>query len=134
MRGRCRARWPAPAHDTMRMGCNQVGGVVQSSHPGSPRGPGPSSQRPAGRRAWRSDGGSSETTATERVMAKSGVLTVGGLAGQPLQVFLLTYVAYVTLYCGRKPLSVAKSAMGLPTATLGNMDTAFLAAYAFGQG
>jgi sugar phosphate permease len=66
-------------------------------------------------------------------MAKSGVLTVGGLAGQPLQVFLLTYVAYVTLYCGRKPLSVAKSAMGLPTATLGNMDTAFLAAYAFGQ-
>lgn len=66
-------------------------------------------------------------------MANSGLLKIGGLAGQPLQVFLLTYVAYVTLYCGRKPLSVAKSAMGLPTATLGDMDTAFLAAYAFGQ-
>jgi sugar phosphate permease len=72
-------------------------------------------------------------TTTGRVMAKTGLLKIGGLTGQPLQVFLLTYVAYVTLYCGRKPLSVAKSAMGLPTATLGNMDTAFLAAYAFGQ-
>lgn len=70
---------------------------------------------------------------TERAMAANGVLKIGGLSGHSLQVFFLTYVAYVMLYCGRKPLSVAKSAMGLPTATLGNMDTAFLAAYAFGQ-
>jgi sugar phosphate permease len=71
--------------------------------------------------------------AAERVMRASGIMKIGGLAGQALQVFVLTYVAYTILYMGRKPLSVAKSAMGLPTATLGNMDTAFLAAYAFGQ-
>ena len=62
------------------------------------------------------------------------VMRVGGLSGTPaLQVFLLTYACYAVLYFGRKPLSVTKGAMGLPTSTLGNMDTAFLAAYAFGQ-
>ena len=55
------------------------------------------------------------------------VLRVGGLSGTALQVFLMTYVSYAVLYFGRKPLSVTKGAMGLPTSTLGNMDTAFLA-------
>eukprot|EP01051_Picozoa_sp_SAG22_P017739 SAG22_NODE_2808_length_2191_cov_1.463671_5_plen_178_part_01 len=62
------------------------------------------------------------------------VLSIGGLRTPvQLRAYALTYLGYSFLYLGRKPLSVTKAAMGLPTATLGNMDTAFLAAYAVGQ-
>ena len=68
-------------------------------------------------------------------------ITINGIEGRgqvnafsvQLRVFLLTYVAYVSIYLGRKPLSVTKGAMGVPTSVLSHMDTAFLACYAFGQ-
>jgi len=51
--------------------------------------------------------------------------------------FVLTWVAYATYYLGRKGFSVAKARMqdelGLSTLALGNIDTAYLAAYAAGQ-
>ena len=61
------------------------------------------------------------------------VLRVGGMGGTQLRVFALTYSAYAAVYFGRKPLSVTKAEIGLPPSVTGGMDTAFLAAYAFGQ-
>uniref|UniRef100_A0A7R9TX90 Major facilitator superfamily (MFS) profile domain-containing protein n=1 Tax=Prasinoderma coloniale TaxID=156133 RepID=A0A7R9TX90_9VIRI len=49
----------------------------------------------------------------------------------------LLFSSYCAVYFSRKPLSVVKSAMqdgaGVSTATLGALDTAFLASYAVGQ-
>eukprot|EP00041_Stephanoeca_diplocostata_P013498 m.236913 g.236913 ORF g.236913 m.236913 type:complete len:465 (+) comp19359_c0_seq4:661-2055(+) len=51
--------------------------------------------------------------------------------------FLVCYVCYASIYFTRKPFSVIKSQMsndvGLPTSSLGHIDTSFLAAYAVGQ-
>ena len=65
------------------------------------------------------------------------MLRIFGLSGTQLRVFGLTYIAYALLYIGRKSLSVTKARMqteaGVPIASLGLMDTAFLIAYAAGQ-
>ena len=54
-----------------------------------------------------------------------------------LAVFIVTYMAYASLYSTRKPLSVVKGALnaslGLSAQTLGLMDTSFLGCYAAGQ-
>ena len=51
--------------------------------------------------------------------------------------FGLTYASYAAIYFARKPVSVVKSTLeskaGIPLSALGNIDSALLAAYAFGQ-
>eukprot|EP01053_Blabericola_migrator_P004252 Blabericola_migrator_1__4251@NODE_22_length_22262_cov_139_742014_g19_i0_p6_GENE_NODE_22_length_22262_cov_139_742014_g19_i0NODE_22_length_22262_cov_139_742014_g19_i0_p6_ORF_typecomplete_len456_score47_59MFS_1/PF07690_16/8e44MFS_1/PF07690_16/0_04MFS_3/PF05977_13/1_2e09MFS_3/PF05977_13/3_1e05MFS_4/PF06779_14/8_8e14MFS_4/PF06779_14/1_5Sugar_tr/PF00083_24/3_3e12MFS_1_like/PF12832_7/0_13MFS_1_like/PF12832_7/9e07OATP/PF03137_20/3_5e05PUCC/PF03209_15/0_00098PUCC/PF03209_15/5_4e02Nuc_H_symport/PF03825_16 len=58
-------------------------------------------------------------------------------SSKALRIFILTYVAYATLYATRKPFSVVKTHvqedLKLSTHTLGLIDSAFLGAYAVGQ-
>lgn len=53
------------------------------------------------------------------------------------RVYALTWISYATYYLGRKGLGVTKarlkSELGLTTADLGDIDTAYLSAYAVGQ-
>ncbi|KAL1523725.1 hypothetical protein AB1Y20_018655 [Prymnesium parvum] len=60
-----------------------------------------------------------------------------GLSSRQLLLFGLTYIAYVSIYFARKPVSVVKSTLeaelGLSRASLGIVDTALLSAYAVGQ-
>jgi sugar phosphate permease len=53
------------------------------------------------------------------------------------RVYALTWISYATYYLGRKSLGVTKarlkSGLGLTTADLGDIDTAYLSAYAVGQ-
>lgn len=58
-----------------------------------------------------------------------------GLNRTQLRAFLVTYVAYASVYYSRKTLSVAKGAMQsvVTTSELGVFDSAFLVAYAVGQ-
>lgn len=59
------------------------------------------------------------------------------LRSKGVGVFILTYLAYATLYATRKPFSVVKTRvqneLKLSTGWLGLIDTAFLGSYALGQ-
>ncbi|KAL3918944.1 MAG: hypothetical protein SGPRY_005811 [Prymnesium sp.] len=59
------------------------------------------------------------------------------VSSRQIMFFALTYIAYVSIYFARKPVSVVKSTLesqlGFSRASLGGVDTALLSMYAVGQ-
>ena len=63
--------------------------------------------------------------------------SAGSISRAGWAVVLATYLAYVSMYCARKPFSVVKSTVqkevGVSSQQLANIDTALLTTYAAGQ-
>jgi sugar phosphate permease len=62
---------------------------------------------------------------------------MGTISASAWALLVTTYLAYVCIYCARKPFAVAKASiqesLGISNQALGNIDTALLTTYAVGQ-
>lgn len=104
--------WSSPAPSSRR--ASRSSAMAQSHNPAVE-----SAEKPSSR-------------STGSKMAAGDSISAAGWA-----VLVVTYFAYVSMYCARKPFSVVKSTVqkeqGISPQELANIDTALLTAYAAGQ-